>query len=101
MYETEDEKPLNIFAEKERFFYKDRYIERILTDDTPEGYLELVILSIMGDQFYGNWHAYNNHQEIVCHSSRVKDFIPRHGVPQNATNQVDLMDCPPPPHGGI
>jgi hypothetical protein len=42
------------------------YLRHIQIDDTPQGYFQFVVLSIMGDQFYLRWHAnYNDETATV------------------------------------
>lgn len=38
----------------------------ILTDGTPEGFFQLVLLGIHGEQFYLWWHAEGNDHRTVC-----------------------------------
>lgn len=48
------------------------YLLHVKTDDTPEGFLQLVILSVMGDQFYLYWHANYNDTQILCDRSGLE-----------------------------
>lgn len=48
------------------------YLDHVQVDDTPEGYLEYVILRTMGDQFYLWWHASYNDTRILCNKEGLK-----------------------------
>jgi hypothetical protein len=51
------------------------YLNWVQTDGTPGGYLELILLRIMGGQFYLYWHAnYNDHQ-VVCDSAQLQEIV--------------------------
>ena len=41
------------------------YLDHVLIDDTPQGYLQFVMLSIVEDQFSLYWHALYNDTRIV------------------------------------
>jgi len=43
-----------------------RYLDHIVTDGSEEAFFELVVLRIMGGQFYQYWHAAYNDQKILC-----------------------------------
>jgi hypothetical protein len=43
----------------------DDYLAHVQVDDTPEGYFQLVALSIVEDQFYLYWHALYNDTQII------------------------------------
>jgi len=47
------------------------YLDFVQADDTPEGYFQFVLLAIMGNQFYLNWHANYNDSQIVCDKAAV------------------------------
>jgi hypothetical protein len=53
----------------------DNYLDHIQVDDTPEGFLQFVILASTAEQFYLDWHANYNDQEIVCSRQAVKDIV--------------------------
>jgi len=51
------------------------YLEHVQTDGTPQGFLEYVILSVMGEQFYLYWHANYNDRQVVCTQEGVEKII--------------------------
>jgi hypothetical protein len=51
------------------------YLEPVRTDGTPEGFFELVVLSINGGQFYLYWHANYNDAELVCDGARMEEIV--------------------------
>jgi hypothetical protein len=53
----------------------DYFLNHVQVDDTPEGYLQYVMLAITGEQFYLWWHANYNDQEIVCSKQALKKII--------------------------
>lgn len=53
----------------------DNYLDHVQVDDTPEGYLQYVILASTAEQFYLEWHANYNDQEIVCSRQAIKDIV--------------------------
>ena len=59
--------------------YKDdgypSYEDHLQTDGTPEGFYELVVLSIMGEQFYLSWHGNYNDREVVASRERLEAII--------------------------
>jgi hypothetical protein len=44
-------------------------------DGTAEGYFELVVLSIVANQFYLYWHALYNDKKVVCDREAVEAVI--------------------------
>ena len=51
------------------------YSDLVETDGSQEGYFELILLQMMGEQFYLFWHAYYNDLEIVASQERVEELI--------------------------
>jgi hypothetical protein len=51
------------------------YLNQIRVDGSPEGYFELVLLSIMGEQFYQAWHAEYNDWEVVASPERLQEIV--------------------------
>ena len=68
----EGERPFATYSEYEKAGVED-YLSNIQVDGTAEGYYELAVLSIMGEQFYLSWHAEYNDWEVV--SSKGFDYI--------------------------
>jgi len=51
------------------------YLEHLRTDDTAEGFFELVLLRLSGGQFYLFWHANYNDVQVVCDSARMEEIV--------------------------
>ncbi len=47
----------------------------LVTDGTEAGYFQLVLMLVMGDQFYLDWHAGYNDMEIVASPARLETLI--------------------------
>jgi hypothetical protein len=47
----------------------------IMTDDSEEGYLQLVILATLVDQFYLFWHGLYNDSIVMCDPSDIEKAI--------------------------
>jgi hypothetical protein len=60
------------------------YLDSVLTDDTPEGYMQLVALDVMGEQFYLAWHAFYNDIRIVCDQDELEPIL----MHENGYNQM-------------
>ena len=45
------------------------YLEQIQVDGSPESYFQFIILALLGDQFYLDWHGAYNDTMILCNSS--------------------------------
>jgi hypothetical protein len=51
------------------------FLSAVEADDTPEGYLQISLLALMGSQFYLFWHAGYNDSQILCGSSDIERII--------------------------
>lgn len=51
------------------------YLNHVKTDDTEEGFLQLVILYRMGDQFYLDWHANYNDAVVIVGNEGLEKII--------------------------
>ena len=51
------------------------YLRHVQIDTTPEGYLQFVVLAIMGEQFYLYWHAFYNDTTPVCSRQAVERVL--------------------------
>jgi hypothetical protein len=51
------------------------WLNHVQADGTPEGYFELVLLRVMGGQFYLWWHADYFDDVIVAHPDRVDEVL--------------------------
>jgi hypothetical protein len=69
-----DEKPYLTDIEYESA-KPESFLSAVETDDTPEGYLQISLLALMGSQFYLFWHAGYNDSQILCASSDIERII--------------------------
>jgi len=60
-------------AERDR--ETDNYLEHIVADGTPEGYIQLAILSVIGDQFYLFWHANYHDAQFICDQEKLETLV--------------------------
>jgi hypothetical protein len=70
------------------------FIEYIDVDQTPESYLQFIILTVMKDQFYQSWHALYNDYIFLCDSSdleKVSSAIINFGSESTLENYPNLM----------
>jgi hypothetical protein len=51
------------------------YLDDIVIDDTPEGYVQFVTLAIMGDQFYLWWHAAYNDYQLIWDQNKMEEIL--------------------------
>jgi hypothetical protein len=51
------------------------YLNDIVIDDTPEGYMQFVTLAIMGNQFYLWWHAAFNDYQLIWNLSKMETLL--------------------------
>lgn len=54
--------------------HDESWLERVRPDGSPQSYFELVLLSIVGDQFYLRWHANYHDSRVVCSRKAVADI---------------------------
>jgi hypothetical protein len=50
-------------------------LDHVRTDRTAAGYLQYVLLSIMGQQFYLFWHANYNDLQVVCDQAMLETLL--------------------------
>jgi hypothetical protein len=55
------------------------YASHVRTDDSAQGFFELLVLDIMGAQFYLDWHALYNDIRIVASRSALEDILTADG----------------------
>ena len=67
----------------------DAYLKAVVVDGTPESYFELVALSIMGSQFYLDWHANYNDTRIVCDTAALESLLDEIGSPGSEMRAAD------------
>ncbi len=70
-----DQVPFATEAELDAGGDKPGYLDFIQTDGTPESYFQWILLSIMGNQFYLNWHAHYNDAMLVCDKTEVMKIV--------------------------
>jgi hypothetical protein len=51
------------------------YLDHIVVDGTPEGFLQFALLELLGQQFYLFWHANYNDWAIVCNRANVRTIV--------------------------
>jgi hypothetical protein len=56
------------------------YLSHIKSDDSEDGFFQLVLLGIMGAQFYCYDHAAYNDSRIVCTHAALDACVPRWGA---------------------
>jgi len=57
----------------------DPFLNHVQADGTPESYFQLVLLSIMGGQFYLDWHANYNDTRVLCDSEALETLLEKVG----------------------
>ena len=76
------------------------YLNHIVIDDTPAGYLQFLALMTMGGQFYLFWHANYNDTLVICDSEAVDEALASVGVygqtiTPEFTEQAHALDVEP------
>jgi len=51
------------------------YMDHIVVDGTPEGFLQLALLDMLGQQFYLWWHANYNDWQVICSQADVRATV--------------------------
>jgi hypothetical protein len=64
--------PINSLAETDSTY---SIAEHIQTDGTPEGFFQLIVLYLMGDNFYLWWHAVYDKHKIVSSQEAVDKIV--------------------------
>jgi hypothetical protein len=54
---------------------RNRYLEHVQIDGTPESFFQYVLLYLMGGQFYLFWHANYNDQKVICDRSEAETIL--------------------------
>lgn len=81
----------------------DSYLNHVIADGTEAGYFQLIVLAIMGQQFYLYWHANYNDLQIVCDRGTIQAIIAQinsHDFgarfdPLRAAQALTISDVPP------
>jgi hypothetical protein len=76
------------------------YLDHIVIDDTPEGYLQMVVLDVMGAQFYLHWHAGYNDFQVICDGDMLDTLLASNDefgipIPDDVQQQARLLDVTP------
>jgi hypothetical protein len=76
------------------------YLDRIVIDDTPEGYLQMAVLDVMGAQFYLHWHAGYNDFQVICDDHMLATLLGSDNgfgspIPDDVQYQARLLDLTP------
>lgn len=67
------------------------YLDSIHTDGSQEGYFQLIVLYLMGDQFFGLWHDGYHDELIVCHKSGLDALFKKDDANVNQGHMDKLM----------
>ncbi|MGC9367607.1 MAG: hypothetical protein ACP5FK_11285 [bacterium] len=51
------------------------YTDHVVMEDTVQGYFELVLLIVMGEQFYLSWHGNYNDRRIIAGDQGIDDVL--------------------------
>lgn len=73
----EDHGPVATLAEFDQLVegeYPD-YLAHIVADGTPESYLQLAVLDLIGAQFYLYWHANYNDAQVICDQAMLDALL--------------------------
>ena len=65
------------------------YLDFVQVDDTPESYFQLVLLSLLGEEFYLYWHANYGDIRVVCEKIDVGDIVT--GLDGNFGYRISLL----------
>lgn len=76
------------------------YLDHIQVDGTPEGFFQLVVLRIMGGQFYLYWHAGYNDAQIICTRDALEALLSQptmfgEELPGNVQRAARKLDVAP------
>ncbi len=76
------------------------YTDRIVIDDTPEGYLQMMVLDVMGTQFYLHWHAGYNDFQVICDEDMLDTLLTSDNsfgspIPEDVQQQARQLDVTP------
>jgi len=71
---------------------EDYYLRHIAADGSPEGYFQLALLRIQGEQFYQFWHDAYNDDRIVCDLEDARAGLGGGFGPDESTIETLLAD---------
>jgi len=70
----ESEPSFENYSEYQEYGIED-YLGHIQTDGTAEGFFELAVLNILGEQFYLAWHAEYNDWDVIISQEKMETII--------------------------
>jgi len=70
----ESEPSFENYSEYQEYGIED-YLGHIQTDGTAEGFFELAVLNILGEQFYLAWHAEYNDWDVIIRQEKMETII--------------------------
>jgi hypothetical protein len=100
LYARRDNEPkIENYSEYEKDGFEN-YLSHIRVDGTAEGYYELVLLKIMGVQFYLYWHAGYYDLEVVSSRERLEEIIEslnerNHSLTDEQAESIMQLDVTP------
>lgn len=50
-------------------------LHHVKTDGSPEGFFQLVLLEVVGEQFYLYWHAHYDDHQVVCNREGIESIL--------------------------
>lgn len=71
------------------------YLEHIVVDGTAEGFFELVVLAIQGEQFYLDWHANYNDLTVLNSREMAEAVIEANGLTAEQEGEALQIDFQP------
>ena len=51
------------------------YTDHVVVEDNDQGYFELVLLMVMGEQFYLSWHGNYNDRKVIVGGQGIDDVL--------------------------
>ncbi len=67
------------------------YLGHVQTDGTPWGFFEMVLLDVMGSQFYLFWHALYHDDTVVCTPASLPAEETAEGSPTDYVAPIDVV----------
>jgi hypothetical protein len=76
------------------------YLEEIQVDGTAEGFFQLALLRVMGNQFYLHWHANYNDALVICNQEGLEKILSSEGwigdsIPDDVKESARELDLAP------
>ena len=60
---------------EEQALLQQGYLAHVIPEDTEEGYFQMAVLYLLGDQFYLQWHANYDDDLIVCDQGHLEEVL--------------------------